>query len=129
MPDVEALMQKAIRHFWKTRQSQSDRQGATTGIRDKGNRTAVTGGKHADGFVKLVKEVVKSAGVTDAHIQSTQKVGRTLPGFFRPAPPQARLDRGRRRPPPPRTCIRWNNREHRARIGQPTQCAPPNMAN
>ena len=85
MLDVEALMQDAIRHFWQTRQSQSDRQGATTGVRDAGNRTAVTGGKHADGFVNLVRRVVIDAGVKDAHIRSTKKTGRTLSGYFRPA--------------------------------------------
>jgi hypothetical protein len=83
--DVNKLMKEAIQHFWRTRESQSKRQGSTTGIRDTGNRTAVTGGRHADGFVNLVKEVVENAGVKQAHVRSTQGSGRKLPGFFRPS--------------------------------------------
>ena len=44
MIDVDALMADAVRHFWRTRQSQSDRQGSVSGVRDAGSRTAVTGG-------------------------------------------------------------------------------------
>jgi hypothetical protein len=85
MLDIEALMGDAVRHFWRTRQSQSERQGSTSGVRDAGNRTAVTGGKHADGFIRLVGRVVEDAGVPDVCIHTTAKTARTLPGYFRPA--------------------------------------------
>ena len=73
MLDCDRLMSDAIRHFWKTRRSQSASQGKSTGVRDAGNRTAVTGGKHADGFVKLVREVVADAGIKDVYIHSSSK--------------------------------------------------------
>ena len=84
MIDVEKELGKAVRHFWTTRSSQHTKQGAATGRKDAGSRGAVTGGKHADGFVELIASIVRSAGVHDASIHATTKVARTLPGFFRP---------------------------------------------
>ncbi|MBI4988652.1 MAG: restriction endonuclease [Rhodocyclales bacterium] len=82
--DVETELGKAVKHFWKTRTHQKKRQGAETGRKDAGNRGAVTGGKHADGFVNLIAGIVRDAGLPDAAIFTTQKTQRTLPGFFRP---------------------------------------------
>ncbi len=84
MFDVEAELGKAVKHYWKTRTYQHKRQGEKSGQKDAGNRSAVTGGKHADGFVKLVSNIVSDAGLSDATIFTTQKKQRTLPGFFRP---------------------------------------------
>ncbi|EQD44055.1 Type II site-specific deoxyribonuclease, partial [mine drainage metagenome] len=66
-----------------TRGNQKASQGVKTGAKDAGNRGAVTGGKHADGFVTLIANIVRSAGLPDAMVR-TRKVGRTLPGHFRP---------------------------------------------
>jgi hypothetical protein len=85
MVDIEQLMRDAVQHFWRTRHTQSERQGSTSGVRDAGNRTAVTGGKHADGFVRMVGRLVEDAGVPDVCIHTTAKTSRTLPGYFRPA--------------------------------------------
>jgi len=82
--DVETELGKAVKHFWKTRTHQKKRQGAETGRKDAGNRGAVTGGKHADGFVNLIAHIVSDAGLPDATIFTTQKTQRTLPGYFRP---------------------------------------------
>lgn len=82
--DVETELGKAVKHFWKTRTHQKKRQGAKTERKDAGNRGAVTGGKHADGFVKLIANIVSDAGLPDATIFTMQKTQRTLPGFFRP---------------------------------------------
>jgi hypothetical protein len=82
--DVEKELGNAVKQFWKTRSRQHKKQGATTGKKDAGSRGAVTGGKHADGFVKLIASIVRSAGVQDAAIHATAKAQRTLPGFFRP---------------------------------------------
>lgn len=84
MIDVEQELRKAVKHFWKTRSSQHTRQGSGTGRKDAGNRAAVTGGKHADGFVKLIAAIVRDAGLRDVAIYTTEKSPRTLPGFFRP---------------------------------------------
>ena len=84
MIDIEKELGNAVRHFWETRSSQHRKQGTATGHKDAGSRGAVTGGKHADGFVDLIAAIVRSAGVRDASIHATSKVARTLPGFFRP---------------------------------------------
>jgi hypothetical protein len=84
MIDVEQELGKAVKHFWKTRSRQKIRQGAGTGTKDAGNRAAVTGGKHADGFVRLIAAIVRDAGLQKVAIHTNEKRSRTLPGFFRP---------------------------------------------
>lgn len=85
MIDVEAELGKAVKHFWKIRARQHKRQGSGSNSKDAGNRAAVTGGKHADGFVQLIAAIVRDAGLKKATIHTTAKTTRTLPGFFRPA--------------------------------------------
>jgi hypothetical protein len=82
--DVDALMQNAIKHFWRTRAKQHKGQGAKSGRKDAGTRGAVTGGKHADEFVRLIAAVCQDAGLPETHIHQTKKNARLLPGFFRP---------------------------------------------
>jgi hypothetical protein len=82
--NVEKELGKAVKHFWKTRAAQHKQQGTGTGRKDAGNRAAVTGGKHADGFVNLIAAIVRDAGLRDVAIHTTEKTRRTLPGFFRP---------------------------------------------
>jgi Restriction endonuclease XhoI len=55
-PDLEKRLRQAIKHFWTTRETQSQSQGSKTGSRDAGARTAVTGGRQMDGFVSLVRD-------------------------------------------------------------------------
>lgn len=83
--NVEKELGGAVRHFWKTRLLQHRKQGSRTGKKDAGARGAVTGGKHADGFINMVSHIVKDAGLKDIAIHANSKVSRTLPGFFRPA--------------------------------------------
>lgn len=87
MIDVEKELSAAVKHFWRTRGSQHDKQGSETGIKDAGNRAAVTGGKHADGFVKLIDLIVQDAELPNAEllVHTSIKKHRTLPGFFRPS--------------------------------------------
>ena len=85
MLDIEKKLGEAVKHFWRVRARQQKRQGGSTGIKDTGKRAAVTGGKHADGFIRLIAEIVRDAGLRKASIYATQKMPRTLPGFFRPA--------------------------------------------
>ena len=84
MLDVEKKLGAAIKHFWRTRTDQRGRQGAKTGIKDTGNRSAVTGGKHLDGFVNLIADIIGDAGLRDVVIYKSEKIRRTLPGYFRP---------------------------------------------
>lgn len=84
MLDYQKELAKAVQHFWRTRGKQKKSQGTGTGLRDAGNRGAVTGGKHADGFVRLVAAIVKDAALLKVDIHVTEKKPRTLPGFYRP---------------------------------------------
>lgn len=84
MIDYDKQLAKAVKHFWSTRQAQKIRQGGASGKKDAGNRGAVTGGKHADGFVSLIAAIVRDAGLSVADIHVAEKLPRTLPGYFRP---------------------------------------------
>jgi len=81
MDNIEERTGNAIRHFWTVRHKQAQNQGTTTGQRDAGLRTAVTAGKHLDGFVELCRDILIDAGLPEANVfwQSCMK----LPGYFR----------------------------------------------
>ena len=81
MTDYGDRVAKAVQHFWEVRSKQKKNQGSATGVKDYGNRSAVTGGKHLDGFVNLIAEILTESGLPDhtIHTRST-----TLPGYFRP---------------------------------------------
>ena len=82
LADYDKLAKKAIRAFWKTRTKAQQTQ-AQSGKADQGERASVTAGKNMDGFLKLIEEVVKKNGLTNAEICLERKV-LTLPGYFRP---------------------------------------------
>src|SRR6185503_12106198 len=84
MLDYKKQLANAVQHFWRTRGRQKKRQGGGSGLKDAGNRAAVTGGKHADGFVKLIAAIVKDAALPNVEIHVTERKPRTLPGFYRP---------------------------------------------
>jgi len=65
-----------------TRTGQITRQNAN-GVRDHGNRGAVTGGKQLDGFVYLIHDVLVMNGVPEHCIFKNSDL--ELPGFYRPA--------------------------------------------
>lgn len=67
--------------FWGSRSGQLDAQ-RERGMQDQGNRGSATGGKHLDGFLELLAELLIEAGVAHEHIYLRGK--RDLPGFFRP---------------------------------------------
>lgn len=80
MKELDASIRDAVRHFWLTRQRQSESQ-ASANNRDRGSRGAVTGGKQMDGFVRLVRELLLDAGVPKSSIAIDKHV--ELPGWFR----------------------------------------------
>jgi Restriction endonuclease XhoI len=82
--DVEKGLSEAVKHFWRVRTRQHRQQGKKSGVKDAGSRAAVTGGKHADGFIKLIANIVRDAGLPNASIRAAEKTPKTLPGFFRP---------------------------------------------
>lgn len=82
LDDLDARVQAAIEFFWRTRAAQSKRQGQPSGERDQGSRADVTGGKHIDGFVRLVRDLLVDNGVPLGSIHNDHSVD--IPGFFRP---------------------------------------------
>lgn len=56
-------------------------QGAATGDRDRGGRTAVTGGGHCAEFATLVREILVASGIPDNAIHDRRRT--ELPGYFR----------------------------------------------
>lgn len=80
MANLEARIREAVRYFWQTRQQQSTRQ-LQSDDRDRGGRSAVTGGKQMDGFVHLVRDLLIEAKVPESCIAIRKKI--ELPGWFR----------------------------------------------
>jgi hypothetical protein len=80
--DIDKRLRKAIRHFWSTRDTQSQLQGAKTGQRDAGARSAVTGGKQMNGFINLIRDLLIESGIPGASVFCERNV--ELPGYFRP---------------------------------------------
>lgn len=82
MKNLDRQLQQAVRHFWKTRTAQARRQGGRTGERDRGARSAVTGGAQMDGFMKLVKSLLLENGVPEEAVFCNRRS--EIPGYFRP---------------------------------------------
>ena len=80
--DLEKRLRRAIKHFWSTRESQSQKQSAETGARDAGDRTAVTGGRQMDGFISLVRDYLCENGLPKTQIYCEKQI--ELPGWYRP---------------------------------------------
>ncbi len=77
--DLHSKVSQAVAYFWRTRQSQVEKQ---TGSTDQGFRGAVTGGAQMDGFISLITEKIESAGIDKKHIFFQKSL--ELPGYFRP---------------------------------------------
>lgn len=78
--DVDAQIRDAVGHFWRTRADQQAAQVAG-GQRDRGGRSAVTGGKQMGGFSRLLCSLLQrylpdECVMVDARLE--------LPGFYRP---------------------------------------------
>ena len=79
--DLDRRIADAVEYFWTTRTGQITRQTAS-GVRDQGNRGAVTGGKQLDGFVELIHDLLTINGVPEECIFINSDL--ELPGYFRP---------------------------------------------
>lgn len=80
--DLTKAVRSAVRDFWRIRARQAKNQGARSGERDRGARSAVTGGAHLDAFAELIRKLVVDAGVSDTAIHRRKQV--ELPGYYRP---------------------------------------------
>jgi hypothetical protein len=79
--DLDRRLRQAIGYFWSQRNTQSRKQAEARGERDRGDRGAVTGGKHLDGFRELVPALLEEAGLQRAIIY--WRTNTELPGWFR----------------------------------------------
>ena len=79
--NIQQQVSEAVRHFWRTRNSQGTRQGGSTGTKDAGNRSMVTGGKQLDGFVNLFGAFIEEEGLDRKYLHLKRT---TLPGYYRP---------------------------------------------
>ena len=79
--DLVMAVRGAVRHFWRTRARQAKAQGTRSEDRDRGARSAVTGGAHLDGFAELIRRLIVDAGVSDTAVHRRTRV--ELPGYYR----------------------------------------------
>ena len=73
MPDLMAKLRvrlkQAIQHFLSVRDEQAGKQGGEdAAAKDRGQRSAVTGGKQMDRFIQLVSDLLVEAGLKSATI-------------------------------------------------------------
>jgi hypothetical protein len=79
--DLQLRLKNAISFYWQTREDQSKKQ-KDQGNSDQGFRSAVTGGAHMNGVIKLLTEIIIEAGISNDCIFHNKFL--QLPGFFRP---------------------------------------------
>jgi len=82
LTEFQSKARMAIQTFWRKREAARQRQ-SVSGKFGQGERAGVTAGKNMDGFLALMKEIVRRNGLTDADI-CLERSALTLPGFFRP---------------------------------------------
>lgn len=80
--DYERKAREAVQVFWQNRERARVRQ-KENGTLDQGERAGVTAGNNMNGFVALIRDIVKANGLGGADIYEKGKV-LTLPGFYRP---------------------------------------------
>lgn len=73
----------AVAAYWQGLDLQRNRQGKITGIKDYGNRSAVTGGKQMDGLQQVVADIWLSDPDIELTVKTTGK--NNLPAYFRPS--------------------------------------------
>lgn len=79
---LDKRLRLAVKQFWSTRETQAQKQGAVSGFRDAGARTAVTGGHQMDGFILLVRDYLCENGLARADVHCEKRL--ELPGWYRP---------------------------------------------
>lgn len=82
LADYQIQAREAVKAFWGNREAARRKQ-IESGKTDQGERAGVTAGKNMDGFLALMKEIVRRNGLVDAEI-CLQRQLLTLPGYFRP---------------------------------------------
>ena len=81
LAELPKHLREAVAFYWRTRSQQSQKQ-RDAGGSDQGLRSAVTGGAHIDGLIKLLTKLVIEAGIDPSCIHCRNSL--ELPGYFRP---------------------------------------------
>ena len=82
LEQLDAQVTDAIRQFWAVKLAQEQKQIDKSGSdRDRGARSAVTGGHHVDALLAVIADVLSQNGVPEASIHMRRKL--ELPGYFR----------------------------------------------
>jgi hypothetical protein len=79
---LDNRLRAAIKHFWNTRETQAQKQGISSGSKDAGARSAVTGGAQMNGFINLMRDLLCESGLPQAHVYREKYI--ELPGWYRP---------------------------------------------
>lgn len=76
--------QAAVRSYWTGLDLQAEKQGLASGVKDAGNRAAVTGGKQMDGFQEVVAGLWESDPEIEFQVRANgQRLN--LPAYYRAA--------------------------------------------
>jgi len=76
------IWRAAVLGYWEGLDLQAARQGQATGVKDAGNRAAVTGGKQMDAIQEAVAQLWR--GDPDITLEVRAKGKNNLPAYFRP---------------------------------------------
>lgn len=79
--EASDLIRAAVRQYWISRAGQSEKQ-HSAGAADAGKRGEVTGGKHLDGFLRILESVILASGLKQEEIRHNSGV--EIPGYYRP---------------------------------------------
>ena len=79
--DMNKKIADAAAFYWRTRKRQAALQ-KKRGVLDAGTRGQVTGGRHLDGFAKLIQEICIKAGFKRSEVFFDRAV--PVPGYYRP---------------------------------------------
>lgn len=82
LANYQGKAEEAVKAFWGNREAARRKQ-IESGKADQGERSGVTAGKNMDGFVALVRDVVRLNGLAEADIHVERRM-LTLPEYFRP---------------------------------------------
>lgn len=80
--DYKQKAREAAKAFWGNREAARQKQ-LESGKIDQGERAGVTAGKNMDGFLALVRDIIRANGLAHAEIHHNRAM-LTLPGYFRP---------------------------------------------
>ncbi len=82
LADYATKARRAVQSFWEARAKAHQAQ-VNAGKTNAGERGAVTAGKHMDGFISLIHDLVRANGLPHAEVHQSRALV-TLPGYFRP---------------------------------------------